>query len=177
MITRGFSSETFAYNAAVKFQEEADRGREIVIIYIGDLDPAGLHMEKRLQEIISEFVTFDVDSFLTWNRLFVTEEQRDVTMASELHGLGTPAKGVKSFGWIGGEAIEAEAIEPDVFRQSLTDAIEEHVDQRQLEILRAVEAEEKAGLMALSKKLRPTKKLLELREELTEHNRTLGWEI
>lgn len=181
MITRGFSSETFAYNAAQKFQIEVDAGRWIVVIYIGDLDPAGVHMEMRLQEIILDNVTFD-PSWLNWNRLFVTKEQRDVTMVNELRDLGTTAK-LSSYAktWRalvgGGEAVEAEAIKPDTFRAELTAGIEDWVDDRQLEILRAVEVEEKAGIERLSQKMRPTKRLLELRSELDDYNRTLGWDI
>ena len=171
MVTRGFSSETFAYNAADKFKsvgrlkdvktgasksakakvkelaKQARAGKKIIIIYIGDLDPAGLAIERSLKASIEQFAP-GLD--LEWSRLFVTQEQRDRTMRAALQDLGTPAKAIKRYGWIGGQSIEAEAIDPPLFRRMLSAEIEQYMDPHLTLLLRFIQKEEREHIDELA---------------------------
>lgn len=59
-INRGFSSVTFMYEAAKRFQRDAD-GRTPIIFYIGDHDPSGLDMVRDIRDRMETFGSADVD--------------------------------------------------------------------------------------------------------------------
>lgn len=154
MPTRGFSSETFAYNAAEAWAQ--DTGRPVVL-YVGDHDPHGLEIEQalrnRLRTFYSEalgrktkdpFMFFFGDLFLDlpgiefdWRRIGVTWQQ-----VLDLDLPGTKPK--KPYGYP--IAVEAEALPPQMLRDLLDEAIREYVDEEQLETLRAAEESEREVL-------------------------------
>jgi hypothetical protein len=49
-----------------------------------------------------------------------------------------------------GESVVVDAIPPERLRQLATDAIERHVDQHQLSVLRTYEAEERQEMMKIA---------------------------
>jgi hypothetical protein len=56
MVCRGFSSETFAYNAAEEWKTD---DRLPVVLYVGDHDPAGIEIERTLEERLGGFYSPD----------------------------------------------------------------------------------------------------------------------
>lgn len=133
MVTRGFSSITFARNAVDAWNAD---GRTVVVYYIGDHDPNGLIIETKLLDYIDGWATIPV----TWKRVGVTWEQ------VERHDLpGTPPK--KTYGFP--LAVEAEALPPGILRDLLNDAIAGHVDADALALHELVEAEERHLLHGL----------------------------
>lgn len=134
MACRGFSSETFAYNAAEAWRQ--DRRRLPVILYIGDHDPHGLEIEADLQRKLAHFAHFAPE----WRRIGVTWAQ-----ILELDLPGTPPK--KSYGYP--IAVEAEALPPQMLRDLLDDAIREYMDEDQFAALLAAEESERDLLARL----------------------------
>ncbi len=137
MVTRGYSSETFAYNAGEAWAETPDR--QPVVLYIGDHDPHGLSIEDKLQESLGHFTADTVDSVI-WSRLGVTWEQ-----VEELDLPGTRPK--KNYGFP--RAVEAEALPPRLLGNLVDTAISEYVDDHELDVLLTAEAEERDWLRRL----------------------------
>lgn len=135
MVCRGFSSETFAYNAADAWRDSPHR--RPVVLYIGDHDPHGLDIERNLREKLTEFS--DADPL--WDRIGVTWDQ-----VEQFDLPGTTPK--KEYGYP--LAVEAEALPAPVLRELLDDVIASFVDQYQLDVLMAAEAEEREGFLALA---------------------------
>ncbi len=133
MVTKGYSSITFANNAAEAWRED---GRPVTVYYIGDHDPAGLGIETKLQGYIAQWSDVQVD----WERIGVTWEQ-----VQQYDLPGTTPK--KPYGYP--LAVEAEALPPGILRELLEDAITAHVDADDLQRHLAVEAEERRLLRGL----------------------------
>lgn len=135
---RGQSSETFAYNATREWLSTPDR--QVVVLYIGDHDPAGLEIETALADKLVSFADglMQTPEFL---RVGVTWRQ-----VVDLDLPGTPPKKNYPFPL----SVEAEALPPRLLRDLLNDTITGYADTDQLDTLLAVEAEEREGLYRLA---------------------------
>jgi hypothetical protein len=69
--TRGFSSIGFSYNNIQRLKQFQVEGKNIHILYFGDLDPSGEVIEEVIDKKLIEYGIFDVD----FKRIAVTEEQ------------------------------------------------------------------------------------------------------
>jgi len=134
MVTKGYSSITFARNAVDAWNAD---GRDVTVYYIGDHDPAGLAIEAKLREYIEGWSAVRVD----WERVGVSWEQ-----VEQFDLPGTTPK--KEYGYP--LAVEAEAMPPGVLRGLLDAAIEQHVDPGALALHEMVEQEEKVLLHRLA---------------------------
>lgn len=137
-VTRGFSSETFAYNAADNWKQTPDR--QPVVLYVGDHDPHGLSIETNLRAKLGMF-TEDMFERIDWLRIGVTWEQ-----VEDFNLPGTEPK--KPYGYP--LAVEAEALPPRFLRTYLDLAIRDHVDESEMQHLEAVEAEERDLLLKIA---------------------------
>ena len=137
---KGQSSETFPYNATQAWLTEP--WRRVVVLYIGDHDPAGLEIEKALYDKMDAFAgaTGSMVYPPSFIRLGVTWDQ---VLEHDLPGT-TPKK---AYGYP--LAVEAEALPPRLLRDLLDSAIAEYVDHDELGRLLAVEREERQGLYEL----------------------------
>ncbi len=120
-VTRGYASETLLYNAACSSITD--------ILYVGDLDPHGLGIERHAVETLERF-----GSSPNWRRLAVTDEQvEEYDLPSSYEGHG----------------VEAEAMPAEIMRAILQDAIDEYVDEAAVEVIRVAETDEREGLRRL----------------------------
>lgn len=135
MVTKGYSSITFANNAVEAWRAD---GRPVTVYYIGDHDPAGLAIETKL---LDYFNGWGID--VTWERIGVTWDQ------VEMYDLpGTTPK--KPYGFP--LAVEAEALPPGILRDLLDAAIRKHVDPDELELHEIIEHEERSVLLTLARR-------------------------
>lgn len=134
MICKGYSSETFAYNAADAWRDDH---RIPVVLYVGDHDKHGLNIERVLRNRLSEFSECEPE----WQRIGVSWEQ-----VEELDLPGSPPKEPYGFPL----AVEAEALPPRLLRSLLDQAIEEYVDERKLEVLLVAEESERQILLKMA---------------------------
>lgn len=131
MTSRGFSSRSYLWRAAqtIKAQD-----RPAFLYYVGDWDPSGKLIPEVIERGLRRFAPGCVASF---ERLLVTEEQ--------IEQLNLPTKPPKSSthsrGFTGG-TVEAEAIPAHRTRQIVREAIEQHLDMREVEVMREAEASE-----------------------------------
>ncbi len=143
MVTRGFSSETFAFAAAETWAD--DRRRIPVVLYIGDLDPAGVEIEKNLRAKLTAFyadLTGFEDSVL-WTRVGIEMFQ---VVELDLYNAGTVPK--KAYGYP--LAWEAEALPAPYLREQLEAEIESRVDQEALAAIKAAEESEREVLIEIA---------------------------
>ncbi|WP_197502571.1 hypothetical protein [Mycobacterium scrofulaceum] len=145
MIARGFPSETFLWSTG-----EAIRAEDVdlaVCYQLGDHDPSGVVAWEHTQRRLREFVPAYVD--LVFERLAVTPEQIID------YGLPTrPTKKTTHGAHFEGESVEVDAMDSNVLRALVREAIESHIDQHALEITRVAEESERKVLQRMANRRR-----------------------
>lgn len=137
-ILRGFVSESFAWEVA----ESISSGKRTVMYQLGDHDPSGVaawtDFEKKVRG-------FRPDADVVFERIAVTPEQID--------SLNLPTRPTKKSdsraATFKGESVEVDAIPPSTLRTIVRDAIEQHVDDRALDLTRSVERSERLLLRSM----------------------------
>jgi hypothetical protein len=137
MIVKGFPSKDFVHGAA---EAITDRGKPFFLYYVGDLDPSGLKIWKVIQDSLRRYAP---EADMYFERLAVTREQ---VRTYSLQTRPTKLEGNPHAKHFEGESVEVDALPVEVLQQLVRDAIERHIDQRQLEITKAVEASERDAL-------------------------------
>lgn len=132
MVTRGQSSETFAHAAAEAWKHQTDVP---AVLYVGDHDPAGLDIEESLRSKLIAFFGEEV----AWKRVGVTWPQ---VLELDLPGTAPKVKNRRR-PYPFDLAVEAEALPPRLLLDLLDDEIASYVDDHELEVLLAVEANER----------------------------------
>jgi hypothetical protein len=127
----GFASLTLAYEAARTINHYAE-GRQVVIFYIGDYDPAGVLIDVSLERELRQHLDEDID--LEFVRIAITAEQIvDHDLPSK------PRKKTERRALHIQETVEAEAMPAHTLRELLRDEIEALLPERALEIARVEE--------------------------------------
>jgi hypothetical protein len=135
MVSRGFSSITYLYEAA---QNITAQGKPAFIYLLTDHDPSGLKAAKKIAEGLAEFAP---DFPITFERIAVTEQQiADWDLPSHWTKPNTHSKDFT------GESVELDAIPPRLLRGLVRDAIERHIDWFALEQTRELERLERRTL-------------------------------
>ena len=144
MVSRGQSSATFLHEAAMaaKAAYEHD-GTETFVYSLYDFDAAGDRAARAVEEQLPEFAPGVPISF---ERLAVTPQQ---ITAWSLPSRPPKPKDPQAATWGNQPCVELDAIDPTRLTALVENAITRHVDKRQWEIEKAVEAEELAGLLSL----------------------------
>ena len=139
MVSRGFSSATFLYEAA----EAIKRKDKPAYVYVfTDYDRAGENIAKQIQKGFDEHAP---DADITVERVAVTEEQ--------ITKYDLPTRPPKKKG--DPPAVELDALPPDILREIARECIEQHVDQGVLERTEAIEGQEREALTAFMDKWKP----------------------
>lgn len=143
MVSRGFSSVTYLYEAAQAIQKT---DKAAYLYYFGDHDPSGVYIDLVIERRLREFAP---EAEIYFKRVAVTLKQIE-----ELDLPTRPTKKSdsrsKSFK---GESVEVDAIPPPELRQLVSDCIERHVDRRALEVTKAAEQSEREILTTMSQRL------------------------
>jgi hypothetical protein len=141
----GFDSLTAKYDLAEAIAEaHTYRGRETVILHLGDMDPSGETIFDAISEDVYAFLEVDIPhkdprDVAIFERVALTEEQVGK------YDLPTdPAKeSSHSAGWGNRRACQLEALRPDTLAEIVRAAIESHMDLSVLEADREAEVEER----------------------------------
>lgn len=167
MPCRGYPSLSFIREAAVKLTHQihrryrqaarscitADNAPSGTVYYFGDFDPSGVDISRNTEARLREFITelSGGDDFL--QRYF--HFQRVAVNYEQIASMGLPTRPTKKtdsraakFGH--DVSVEVDAIKPDQLREMIRDCIGNHVDQHQLDSIRATEEEEKSMLLQVS---------------------------
>jgi len=139
MVARGFSSETFLYEAA---QVIKAKGKPAYLYHFGDYDPSGVSsakdIERRLRgfapdaEIHFKTVAVTPEQIKTWNLLTRPTKKTD-----------SRSKNFK------GESVEVDAISPRLLRELVSECITKHIDGDTLRRMQDVERAERETLQTI----------------------------
>jgi len=130
IVGRGYSSYTQIYEAAKRFP----RGKKVVILYLGDHDPTGLHIEENLRDRLRKeaWNVFKISAFLfiEVKRIALTTEQIN---RYNLHNLYSPMKKASQkaeeyYRNFGDKVWELDVLSPQVLINLLESAIKELID-------------------------------------------------
>ena len=125
LANRGYSSSTAMYDAAQRFNDAADRGKQPVVIYLGDHDPSGIDMSRDISDRL-ELMTYGMG--VDVSRLALNYDQ-----VEEYQPPPNPTKfqDSRAEGYIrlyGLDSWELDALEPQVLDGMIASAIEQFMD-------------------------------------------------
>jgi hypothetical protein len=142
MVTRGYSSETFAYEAV---DQRGDDGRDYVIYYFGDFDRAGVDAARSLHEKLDRFAA-DCPFRVIFRHMAITEEQ---IRRYRLPTRSPKRESAADRKWPHSFACELDAMEPGVLRSLVQTAIERHLPPQQYAVLKEAEKSERELLTSM----------------------------
>jgi len=140
---KGYPSLTFLNEAAKRFQEAVNEGKEAVILYFGDYDASGEDIPRSIQANLEDF---GVD--VNVKRIALMEEQ---VLEMNLPPAPTKKSDSRAQNWTGLGQVELDAVKPEVLQEMCTEAIETLFDESLHEELKAIEAKEKVVYVAALK--------------------------
>lgn len=117
MVSRGFASLSFLHSAA---EQIVDSGKPAFLYYVGDHDPSGVLIDRKIEETLRELAP---ESEIHFERIAVTPAQ-----IVEMNLPTRPTKKSRHSRSFVGESVEADAIEPAELRYLVTNAITRHID-------------------------------------------------
>lgn len=143
---RGFTSLSSLYNSAELFRDQiGSRGKDVVILYVGDHDPSGVMIDASAEKTLRD----EFDVAVDFRRVAVTKDQ------IEQFSLPTrPAKksDKRSIGWDGG-CVEIDAMRPDDLERIIWDELISMIDPNAWKMQQQIEEQEKLTLNGLLAKL------------------------
>lgn len=139
----GFSSMTLAYEAAENFN---DVGKPIVILYVGDYDPAGVLIDRSLERELRQHLRPGLS--LEFQRIGITERQ-----IADMDLPANPRKATDKRSAHIKFAVEAEAMPAADMRRLVRESVEALLPPYALELAKLAEEEERRGLQQLARTL------------------------
>jgi len=138
----GFSSLSFVHSAA-QFHNASQDARPLVIIYVGDYDPAGVLIDVALKKELREHLRNDID--LDFRRIAINEEQ------VEAYDLPTkPRKDGDKRSQHVTYSVEAEAMPASTLRNILRLEVEILLPEGALQVAKVAEQSERAHLAKMA---------------------------
>jgi hypothetical protein len=139
MVAKGYASLSFLHSAAMAIQ---DKGKPAYIYHFGDLDPSGVDAARDIETKPRRYAS---DAEIHFERPAVTRAQVEEWNLPTRPTKQTDTR-AKKFG--SATSVELDAIPARKLRELVRDVINRHVDQQQLEFLRAAEKSERELLTA-----------------------------
>jgi hypothetical protein len=138
----GFTSLTLAFEAAETIND-VHNGRDVLIFYIGDYDPAGVLIDVAIERELRRHLDPKIN--LSFERISITEQQVvEYDLPTKPRKAGERrAKHILS-------TVEAEAMPAGLMRELLRDRIEALLPPRALMVSKAAEASERHYLEVLA---------------------------
>jgi hypothetical protein len=138
MVTRGFSSETFAYNAVAAWADSPELNW--FVYYLGDFDRSGQDAAEALYEKLKRFAEEFGMGHPNFVDVAVTPDQvREMKLSTRPPKRETAA----DKNWLYDFACELDAIDPDTLRSMLRMSIEKHLPADKLERTKLIERQER----------------------------------
>jgi hypothetical protein len=138
-VVRGFSSVTYLENAA---QHIKRGGRTTWVYVLTDFDPSGMGIARQVERGLQDRAA---PTSVFVERLAVTPEQISTLALPMRPTKPTDARTprfLRTHGPVAG-SVELDTIPANVLRDIVRGAIEQHMDSRQLAVLKAVEQNER----------------------------------
>jgi AcrR family transcriptional regulator len=139
MVAKGYASLSFLHSAAMAIK---GKGKPAFIYHFGDLDPSGVDAARDIEAKLRRYAP---EAEIHFERPAVTRAQVDEW---NLPTRPTKTTDTRAKKFNNATSVELDAIPARKLRDLVRERIEQHVDHRQLEILRAAEASERDLLKA-----------------------------
>ena len=141
----GFSSISLAYQAADSINDIVEvTGKQPVVLFIGDYDPAGVLIDASLQKEMQKHLHCD----LHFQRLGITPEQiREYDLPTK------PRKASDKRSQHITETVEGEAMPVEIMRRLLRDTIESYLPPDALRVAKVAEQAERMDLISMARGL------------------------
>jgi hypothetical protein len=152
MVARGFASLSFLASAA-EYIDGLDK--QVFIFQCGDHDPSGVAAaESAAESIESTLRELAPSADISFERLAVTPAQIERLSLPLRPTKRSDSRAARFTAEFGAGSVELDAIHPDTLRDMVREAIERHIDQRQLETLMAAERSERQMLRMFASDVR-----------------------
>jgi hypothetical protein len=144
---RGYVSQSSMWEAAQRFIEQEDKGKESHLIHLGDHDPSGIDMTRDIQSRLQLFgSSCDID------RIALTMEQID-----KYNPPPNPAKLTDSRckGYVleyGDDSWELDALDPRTITSLIRKTVNSLTDDDKIEILQEVQNEHRENILKVAVK-------------------------
>ena len=139
---KGYPSLTFLYEAAQRFSNAYDQGKECVILYFGDYDPSGEDIPRSVADNLNRMAR-DVNSLSPFN----VEVKRFALFESQVREWKLPHAPAKetdsrTANWEGIGQVELDAVKPEKLKRMAQEAIDSIFDYSLYDDLLMAETEE-----------------------------------
>jgi hypothetical protein len=136
MVARGYASISFLHSAAETIEAKE---KPAYIYHVGDLDPSGVDAARDIEAKLRRYAP---EAEIHFERIAVTREQVEKWSLPSRPTKQTDTRAKK----FKGDSVELDAIPAHQLRELVRGAIERHVDQQQLQVIRAAEESERETL-------------------------------
>jgi len=119
---RGYSSHTMGYRLRQRIAR-LDQGKEIHIVYFGDFDPSGIDIYRFIQDMCERF-----GLNIEFSRVAITKEQIVKYKIPPMMAKSSDSRYAKFVADFGTDAVELDALRPDILQKLIEDAIREKFD-------------------------------------------------
>lgn len=133
MVARGYASLSFLHSAA---EDIDDLEVPAYVYHLGDFDPSGVNAGEKIEQTLREMAP---GAEIHFERLAVTPDQIERWRLPTRPTKTTDSR-AKGFGDI---SVELDAIEPDILRDVVSDAIQRHLPRREFDVLMVAEDSER----------------------------------
>lgn len=138
----GFASLSFAHAAAEEHNGDDDT-RPLIVLYVGDYDPAGVLIDRALERELRAHLRADIP--MDFRRIAINEEQvLEYDLPTKPRKEGDKRSQHIEY------TVEAEAMPASVLRRILRDEVEALLPQNALEVAKVAERSERAHLASMA---------------------------
>ena len=154
MVNRGYGSITAIHDAFIRFKKQMDKGKEVVLLYLGDHDPSGMDMIRDIRERIIEML--EVKGYYDLFKV------KPIALTMEQIKLYNPPKNpakmtdprakwyIEKYGY---SSWEVDALDPKTLNKLVSESIESEIDLELFEKMKQQEELDKQKLQDIADKL------------------------
>ena len=142
---RGFCSATAMFDAAQRFKDEKECGRDCHLLYLGDHDPSGLDMPR---DIVKRLKTFG--AVVDFRRIALTQEQIQKFNPPPCYTKITDPRAKDYLTKFGDNSWELDALEPHFIQDLIRAEIDPLIDKKILAETLALEEEQRRELQLIA---------------------------
>jgi hypothetical protein len=153
LVARGYTSESFAYEAAMDIDAHWQMGIKTYVYHLGDFDPSGMQAAETLNETLNRHAP---EGSFEFEQLAVFPDQ--------IEQLGLPTRPTKKtdtrYRWFSERwpackdtSCELDAVPPDLLRAIVQDTIEQHLPFGWMENIRLAERQERLIFQHMMKQI------------------------
>lgn len=162
---RGYVSQSEMFDAGYgRLGRYLANGQHVTILHLGDHDPSGIDMTRDITDRLSTFSARfrEKGSTLTVDRIALNMSQIDQYAPPPNPAKTTDARFEEYMRLYGTESWEIDALDPDVLRTLITDAVEPLIDRQEWDYLAKTEEIEKRQLQNVSKYFNDVERFLDV---------------